>query len=297
MRKNFQEILIDAPLYQKINIDLTSLDILEFDKSANFQSLNERNLAINIFWWGRKTDWDENKLFELQLFIQNPVWLRIELNCLNCKKNRTFLYQNSWIKEKNEVKSFFNLEFICTHCNEEKSYFSFLSKEWKLIKIWEYPSKYESSKLVSNHYRDLLWDKFDEYNKAIIVNSLWFSIASYTYLRRIFENIVIETFEKNEVELWIPKSDFTNEDMKGKINLLKVKLPKFIFDNRWTLYSLLNIHIHTLTEDQAYNSFSFLKKSIEIILEQQIELEKQEKDEEDTKKALDEAHKFFGKDN
>ncbi len=102
--------------------------------------------------------------------------------------------------------------------------------------------------------------------------------GSFVYLRRIFENLIFETFNNNISTLNITEDDFEKQRMEEKIETLKEFLPSQLIEMKF-IYGIFGKGVHELSEEECLKYFGPLKLSIELILDQKIEnIKKQERD-------------------
>lgn len=183
---------------------------------------------------------------------------------------------------------FHNIYFACAKNHSHKLCFFIMLTENTLVKVGQYPSIATLHDFHVKKYRKALSEKyFTELKRAIGLNAHGIGIGSFVYLRRIFEKIILETFE-NSGNITVKKEDFNNKKMEEKIVLLKDSLPQFLAENK-SIYSILSIGIHELEEDMCSKYFNVVAKSIEIILDQKIAQEEKNKKEKEIKNALGNA--------
>jgi len=85
-------------------------------------------------------------------------------------------------------------------------------------------------------------------------------------MRRIFERLIWSRFnEQKAAENW-DEGAFRKLRMTEKVTFLKGHLPSFLVANA-KIYSILSIGIHQLDEDACLTYFETIRKSIQIILE------------------------------
>ncbi|MBL4648803.1 MAG: hypothetical protein JKY03_03660, partial [Aureispira sp.] len=100
-------------------------------------------------------------------------------------------------------------------------------------------------------------------------------IGSYVYLRRIFEYLINQAYEKAKKEGTVKESDYMAVRVDERIELLKGYLPEFLVKNK-SMYSILSLGIHELDEAKCLAHFPTLQIGIEIILDEQLEIKKRE---------------------
>ena len=133
-------------------------------------------------------------------------------------------------------------------------------------------------------YDNLKYD-LKEFTKAIGLAANGVGIGSFVYLRRIFENLILESFKEAKLEGKVEEETFSRSRMDEKIELLKDYLPSFLVENK-SIYSILSKGIHELDENTCLEYFDPMKVGIEIILDQKLEKKKQKEKEEEAKKRI-----------
>jgi hypothetical protein len=176
---------------------------------------------------------------------------------------------------------FFDKKFQCPKCKEvyrasfaleyhEKLIEDVYGCEILLIKIGQYPSLQEFAIIDFKGFNkalDALKIKND-YRNAIRNHIDGDNIAAYVYLRRIVENIIMDSYRDNKKKLNIGDNEFEKLRTKEKISTLKDYLPKFLYNNK-EIYSVVSAGIHTLTEQQCEKYYDTIKDAIDIILHQE----------------------------
>ncbi|MUU79867.1 hypothetical protein [Winogradskyella endarachnes] len=149
----------------------------------------------------------------------------------------------------------------------------------KVMKVGQFPSIADFHIFELKKYRKILSEeKLKEFSKGIGLAANGVGIGSFVYLRRIFENQIWESFEKNKTEIGIPENDFQIKRMDDKIAILSAHLPPFLVKNK-SLYSIISLGIHELSEKDCLDYFDAIRLGIEIILDQKLEeLKKVEKE-------------------
>ncbi len=90
------------------------------------------------------------------------------------------------------------------------------------------------------------------------------------YLRKIFENLIFQTFENQQDKIGITAENFKLLRMLDKVEALKIYLPSQLLEMK-ELYGILSKGVHELTEEECLSYFSPIKLSIELILDQKVE--------------------------
>lgn len=203
--------------------------------------------------------------------------------CNTCNADSVFRHlsrkerEGSYIIYDNEQSQFentyydkiINVELFCTHahCKQKLIYFIKNNNEF-FMKIGQFPSIADIQKGSLQRYKKALHHPYDEYlTKAIGLHSHGVGIGSYVYLRRIFEQLIFEEYEKSKTAGDSIPEDFVTLRMDEKITCLKHRLPEFLVDHK-VMYSLLSKGIHELEEDECLKFFTALKQGIIEILEE-----------------------------
>ena len=109
------------------------------------------------------------------------------------------------------------------------------------------------------------------------------------YLRRIFENLILETFKENRAAVGMKENDFKLQRMEDKVESLKGSLPSQLLEMK-SIYGILSKGVHGLSEEECLRYFAPLKLSIELILDQKIEEAKKRERDVLVKKQLQDIH-------
>ena len=150
-------------------------------------------------------------------------------------------------------------------------YFHFDKDTNKFMKVGQFPSVADFHIQDLKKYRKVLSkEKMREFSKAIGLAANGVGIGSFVYLRRIFEDLIAAAYNIAEQAGKVDPRDFRKERMEGKILLLKDYLPAFLVQNK-SLYSILSLGIHALSEEDCLMYFDTIKIGIELILDEQLE--------------------------
>jgi hypothetical protein len=251
---NLSKFFFDVPLYTKVSVQ----DALDIEKLENI---------INI------------SLFVDDIEGYNPI-KKVESTFEILRENNTV--QASLLIEKGGYRT------IYIRCKRYEDIFTFSIfynvEEKYLIKIGQYPSIADFHIHKIKQYDNLKYD-LKEFTKAIGLAANGVGIGSFVYLRRIFENLILESFEEAKLEGKVEEETFSRSRMDEKIELLKDYLPSFLVENK-SIYSILSKGIHELDENTCLEYFDPMKVGIEIILDQKLEKKKQKEKEEEAKKRI-----------
>lgn len=207
-------------------------------------------------------------------------------------KRAHFVKGNDSVKEtkgwmlKNWSEFEFPITLMITLCcamdSTHRLDYVILANEKYLIKIGQYPSIATLSFSELDEYRHVMDDSVrKEFGTALGLFANGVGIGAYTYLRRIFETIIMKASETAIDEGKIEKAAFNKARTTEKINMVKDELPETIVDNP-VLYGIISKGIHELSEEECIEYFPVMKDSILLIL---IQWEKKRKEIE-TKKRL-----------
>ncbi len=245
----------------------------------------------------------------LEMFpIEN---VKLELYCNECKTRRIYTFAtiglNYYYMEMTPSSSIMeeNVSDIgYEKMIKENQYFYFIAKadcghnlavlfkiidENTIMKVGQFPSIYDMNQEINNKsfLKELGEEYVSYYKKACSLNSFDSNIGAMTYLRRIFEKLLLDCFNQNKNELEIDENTFRLLRMEDKLNTLKVYLPKIIFESGYNqVYSKVSDGIHNLSEDDCEKLFIPLRMAIEEILIEKIELQDKKKRQDELSKKL-----------
>ena len=165
----------------------------------------------------------------------------------------------------------------CKRKNENINFYIFVWDDY-IEKVWQAPSlaDMQFAELWKKYNKVLERDDLKLFKKAIGLNAHGVWAGSFVYLRRIFEHLIYETFDKCQLELWIKEEEFKTKHMDEKVDILEKYLPEDLVKMR-KIYSILSKWVHELEEDECLKYFPALKMLIELILDQKIDMDKKEK--------------------
>ncbi|MFW5891450.1 MAG: hypothetical protein ACOCUI_04445 [bacterium] len=232
--------------------------------------------------------------------------IQFDSYCPNCDKERVFTSINNKVSGGGEFKSganklsppnnktkqkiktdldktngIFAREFICP--KKHNIIFIFktkLNEDEKFIisKIGQSPSLRDLNELnIKNYSKILPNEKYIELSTAIGLYSHGVGIGSLIYLRRVFEYLIEEAYDKAKSEdSNFNESDFKNKRVKDKISLLKNYLPEYMVENKH-IYSIMSEGIHNLKEEKCKKIFNPIKTGLLLILEERLRKKEKEK--------------------
>lgn len=236
--------------------------------------------------------------------------IRLELYCNQCKKKRIYTFAtiglDYYMIERTPAlsKDLYQINWKYKKMTEENQYFYFIAKadcghnliilfkiidENTIMKVGQFPSIYDMNEEINNKsFLKELGEEYESYYKtACSLNSFNSNIGAMTYLRRIFEKLLLDCFEENQIELKMTKDYFIKLKMEDKLNSLKKFLPKIIFENGYNqVYSKVSNGIHNLSEEECEQLFIPLRMAIEEILIEKLELKEKKNRQERLGKEL-----------
>ncbi len=220
---------------------------------------------------------------------------RLELFCPTCKKRRIFCFQNSSF-----VKIYYDQrgQQYCESVKEfllKTDYFSLRAQadckhnlvvvfkkidDSTIMKVGQYPSIYELNEEINNKkFIKLLGEEYAGYYKnACSLYSFNTCIGAIVYLRRIFEKILLDTYNEQKENMDIDLNDFKKMRMEDKLKKLKKYLPDILFERGFNvIYTKISDGVHNLSENECLEIFPILKKAIEEILIDKLEMQEKQK--------------------
>ena len=228
---------------------------------------------------------------------------KIDVYCTGCEKKRVFTpEETSYLAIRQpQCDQFDQVKFLYIGCKNNSIFkvfrcsfnekhiiqIGFTLFENKVIKICEYPTKYDSEKHNFNKYKKIIDnEKVTELVKALQLESFGYAIPALLYYRRIFEHIIIATF-RNLKAPSITEDDFRKKRMDGKIEIIKDDLPEYINQNK-IIYSILSKGIHELEEEECKKYLSIIRKVLFFSLDDMLDKNNIEQRKIDAAKKLQE---------
>jgi len=185
--------------------------------------------------------------------------------------------------------------FKCSRDASHQLYFVLKIRSSILQKIGQHPSLADLQKANIKRYTKVLGhEKSSEFTRAIGLSAHGIGIGSFIYLRRIFEELIESAYSEAKQDIGLDEEDFVRARMDEKIAMLREYLPSFLVENR-SMYSILSVGVHSLSEQECLNFFEPLKLAIEIMLDQKLEKQRRERKEAKTRKTLADIHRKLGK--
>lgn len=191
---------------------------------------------------------------------------------------------------------FFIVTLTCKRkSNDELRFFVFRNKKIAL-KVGQWPSLADLQfASIGRKYDGVLDEKsLAEFKRAIGLAAHGIGVGSFVYLRRIFEKLIFQTFDTYKSGLSVDKNDFAPKRMEDKVEILKDHLPSQLVEMK-SIYSILSKGVHQLSEEECLAYFEPLKLSIELILDQKIELDLKQQRDAKVKQEIQNIHNKLGK--
>jgi len=193
----------------------------------------------------------------------------------NTKLDSTFQVVTNLLRYNDNFIENGGFETLKVRCKRSDDIFQYYilwnPRKNALIKVGQYPSVADFHISEIKEYSKLLpKEKLKEFTRAIGLAANGVGIGSYVYLRRIFEYLIYEAYEKAIKDSTINEGDFQRSRMDEKIDLLHSYLPTFLIENKG-MYSILSLGIHELDDDTCLAHFDTLRVGIEIILDEKLE--------------------------
>ena len=263
------EFFFDIPLYTTIKITDKNIGILE-----DILLLNKNDISFEGY--------NPIKKFESTFIIERRYEEEYHPFDYSFKKSYKNIIEDFMINGGSRT-----INAKCKRYNDLFTFSIFYNAEKRLLqKIGQYPSIADFHIYEIKQYDKLLSnDVLKEFTKAIGLAANGVGIGSFVYLRRIFENLILESFEEAKQEGKVKDEALNKSRMDEKIGLLKDYLPSFLVENK-SIYSILSKGIHELDENTCLEYFETMKLGIEIILDQKLEKKKQKDKEEEAKKRI-----------
>lgn len=223
------------------------------------------------------------------IFKANPLYLKASKQTGSYSFSPDLLTNFEGFSAEKEINHFRNSVFeISFNCERDqynhvcKFYTKFETLDYtKTIfqKIGQHPSFADLNDYKTKKFNKVLNnEKFHELNKGIGLASHGVGIGSFVYFRRIFEDLVFETYENHRETIGeeFNEDKFKRLKMNDKIEMLKPFLPTFIYENR-NLYGLMSKGIHQLSDIECLDKYKTVELGIRLILEDKlIEYQKKE---------------------
>lgn len=206
------------------------------------------------------------------------------------KENTTYSVQSCRSRNWDILHNYGGMDYCILTCVRTKElFYIFLYYDIESLsvqKIGQIPSiaDFHISQ-IKKYDKVLSKEKLKEFTRAIGLAANGVGIGSFVYLRRIFEDLIEESHLKAKKITGWDESDYIKQRMAEKIELLKDYLPDFLVENK-SLYGILSVGIHSLTETDCLAYFETVKLGIELILDEKVDAFQKQKKIEDAKSKI-----------
>lgn len=196
---------------------------------------------------------------------------------------------------ESSFRNFYKITLTCKRKDNDILRFFVYENDEIVVKLGQLPSlaDIQFAEIGKKYDKLLSEQELREFKKAINLAAHGHGAGSFVYLRRIFENLINEAFRANKVTLGISDEDFRQKWMVNKVDLLKNYLPSQLLEMK-SVYKVLSKGVHELSEQDCLRYFPAIKLSIELILEQKIEEEKEQKRDAEVKQELETINRELG---
>ncbi len=208
---------------------------------------------------------------------------RVELFCVKCKTRRIFspdsgvyidtikIHNTQFPTETIRNKLSLFKTFRCSSSTDHQIFYGFLVDGGDIIKIAEYPSKFDTVSDRFNKYKNIFKaEKLKELAKAAQLESHGYAIAAFLYYRRIFEDIVLQTFSNATIKNKLPEKEYRKQRMKDKIKYVENFLPEYFNENSH-IYGILSKGVHELQEKECQHYLPVVKAIIFYSLDEAVD--------------------------
>ena len=196
---------------------------MEKEKLNRIKTFIAENPVYTCFEDISESDW-------VYIYNGNGDISSIDVYCPYCKENKT-LVKNYFGKFHSSNDGWYDImvSFIyeCPTCHKTFIY-EILFEDDKIIKISQYPSLYDVRRDVLNKFQKnkLLTDEYlQEFKKDHICANEGYFVASFTYLRRVLEEVIYKIYNENKTKIGIELAEFSKKRLEDKIECLKSYLP------------------------------------------------------------------------
>jgi len=233
----------------------------------------------------KKTDLDEH-VFGGEFVGFNPIQkYRTTFTVQKCDlayRSHAGVYQGAAVLMRRTQETFWDaslngLSAVALTCKQsgDKMIIFFKETGEGVTKVGQIPSLADLrfAEVADKYEKQLSEEDLKNYKMAIFGHAHGVGIGSFVYLRRIFENLITETFVLHGVKLGIKAKDFRQLHMEKKVDALKSVLPSQLVDMKLA-YGILSKGLHELTEEECLKYFLPIRLSIELILDQKIDRDK-----------------------
>jgi len=264
-------------------IDLNSIyksSIYHLNKYENSDGQASRNNLI-IDFINDKTPFDyicnkceKEKAFSqtsnLIFYMNGEKFMTVSYTSVKLdKQNSLLIYGSNSIPITDEL--IITKVFSCVLC-KTRIFQYFLFNLEGCIKIGEYPSYVEITNLDLNAFKRVMNElDYNELLKAERCYNFNYSVAAATYIRRIFERIILDTYRINIGDIAEKNEDvFEKKPMSERLEILRPYLPNlpYFTDNLsyGYIFKMLSGSVHTWTDEECLKYYPVMKAVVCSIL-------------------------------
>ncbi|MEW6617625.1 MAG: hypothetical protein AB1333_04395 [Patescibacteria group bacterium] len=222
-----------------------------------------------------------------------------DVDAYSAKNNTdtTYRIDFDWVKKTEEkisgnrylISGFCIVTLTCKRKNNDILRFFVYNDEFnrRLMKVGQFPSiaDLQFADIGKKYDKILSSQNLHDLKKAIGLMAHGAGAGSLVYLRRIFENIILDTYRNNKNTLDVKDEEFQRKRMDEKVNILKELLPSQLVEMKG-IYGILSKGVHELSEKECLTYFPALKLSIILILDQKIKEDIERTKDVETKNAI-----------
>jgi hypothetical protein len=224
---------------------------------------------------------------------------KIDGYCPSCKRDSTFAINPVSIPSGdpwNNIETRYaydNMSITCVRDDFHTIRYNLFVHNMTVTKIGQHPSLADIAiDETRQKYRTVLrGDNWSEVYKAIGLAAHGEGIGSFVYLRRVFERLIQSRFDEFKSQEGWDDSAFKLLRMDEKIGFLKDHLPRSLVETR-KIYKIFSSGIHELNNETCLQFFEVGKRSIIMILEDDLKTQQELAD----RRQLTEAVAKFGTD-
>ena len=224
-------------------------------------------LSVPLYERFEYDDEKNNGFFEVEQFEGT-----LDFHCLECRQHSVFtVRKNNYSTNCYYTNYIFSLQFACSRNASHRALFLFRAHKGIIEKIGQFPSLADLALPDLRKYRPILGEtRFKELTRAIGLTTHGVGVGAFVYLRRIFESLIEQAHQSAVSDQGWDEDTFVRARMDEKIGMLKEHLPKFLVENR-SLYGILSVGVHTLSEEDCLAAFPAVRLAIELILDDLLE--------------------------
>lgn len=232
-----------------------------------FPSAPDFCLSVPLYEKFSYDDEKENGFFALEQY-DKPL----DMYCPECGRHSVFApRKNNFHRESHYTNHLFSLHFHCSRNVSHHAWFAFRAHRGVLQKIGQTPALADLVLPDLKKYRTVLGaERHKELTRAIGLTAHGVGIGAFVYLRRVFESLIEEAHIKAVAAPEWNEEAYVKGRMTEKIEFLEPYLPRFLVENR-SLYGILSLGVHTLSEDDCLAAFPAVRLAIELILDDLVE--------------------------